>query len=362
MTEQLLIADLFCGAGGMSLGFQQAGFRPIFAIDNDAPAIATYRANFGNHCLCADIRDIQDFPKVDVVIGGPPCQGFSRLGKQAKVARPENYLWREYMRFVERVYPFMFVIENVPEFFKDSAFEGVKSEATRLGYSFVSGILNAADYGVPQRRQRAFVIGSRLGRPSLPEPTHQQFGPTLFSDLLPWRTVRDVIGDLSLEPNNINRHDKKNSSQLVLERYSHVPPGGNRKSLPEHLQLECWRNRKSSSGGATDLLGRLTWDAPSLTIRTQFLKPEKGCYLHPEANRPITVREGARLQTFPDDFVFIGSNFQVAKQIGNAVPVELARQIALSVLEHIQEVERLDDLICTTTSTLFSVELERALD
>lgn len=362
MSEQLLIADLFCGAGGMSLGFKQAGFRSVFAIDNDAPAIATYQANFGDHAICDDIRDIQDFPKVDVVVGGPPCQGFSRLGKQAKVARPENYLWREYMRCVETVRPLMFVVENVPEFFKDPAFDGVKSEAARLGYSFVTGILNAADYGVPQRRQRAFIIGSRIGRPHLPEPTHQQFGPTLFSDLSPWTTVRDAIGDLPLNPNNSNRHDKKNSGPLALERYSHVPPGGNRKSLPDRLQLECWKNRKSSSGGATDLLGRLRWDAPSLTIRTQFLKPEKGCYLHPEANRPITVREGARLQTFPDDFVFIGSNFQAAKQIGNAVPVELARQIALSVLTHIQQVECLDDLMYATSPILLPVELERVLD
>ncbi|NTU50555.1 MAG: DNA cytosine methyltransferase, partial [Desulfobulbaceae bacterium] len=180
----------------------------------------------------------------------------------------------------------------------------------------------------------AFVIASRIGVPHLPEPTHQQHA-TLFSDLPLWRTVRDAIGDLSLLPNNVNRHDVKNSGALSLERYNHVPPGGNRKSLPDHLQPDCWKNRKPSSGGATDLLGRLTWDAPSLTIRTQFLKPEKGCYLHPEANRPITVREGARLQTFPDDFVFVGSNFQAAKQIGNAVPIELARQIALAVLDHI---------------------------
>ncbi|NTU50123.1 MAG: DNA cytosine methyltransferase [Desulfobulbaceae bacterium] len=348
MLNGFTVADLFCGAGGMSLGFKQAGFRAVFAIDHDAPAIATYRANFGEHALCADIREVADFPNVDIVIGGPPCQGFSRLGKQAKLERPENLLWKEYIRYVEAVRPMVFVIENVPEFFKDPAFEGVKSETERLGYSYTAGILNAADYGVPQRRQRAFVIASRLGIPHLPEPTHQQHA-TLFSDLPLWRTVRDAISDLPLAPNNMNRHDVKNSSALSLERYRHVPPGGNRKSLPDHLQLECWRNRKPSSGGATDLLGRLTWDAPSLTIRTQFLKPEKGCYLHPEANRPITVREGARLQTFPDDFIFVGSNFQAAKQIGNAVPVELAHHIALAVLEHINSYRTTEGIVKNNT-------------
>jgi DNA (cytosine-5)-methyltransferase 1 len=346
--------DLFCGAGGMSLGFKQAGFRSVFAIDNDPSAISTYRANFGYHAVCGDIRDIRDFPDAELIIGGPPCQGFSRLGKQVRTARPENHLWREYVRCLETVRPVVFVIENVPEFFKDVAYEGVKAEAARLGYLITSAILNAADYGVPQRRLRAFVVGSRIGPPQLPMPTHQQGGRSLFFDLPPWTTVRDAIGDLPLSPNNRNRHDKKNSGPLALERYRHVPPGGNRKSLPPHLQPACWRNRKPSSGGATDLLGRLLWDAPALTIRTQFLKPEKGCYLHPEANRPITVREGARLQTFPDDFVFVGSNFQAAKQIGNAVPVELARQIAICVRSQIEEADRRNRAVRDASLALYA--------
>lgn len=314
-----------------------AGFKPIFAVDDDGPAIETYRANFGDHVFCGDIHTIKSFPRANVVIGGPPCQGFSRLGKKAQKARPENLLWREYIRCVEESKPEIFVIENVPDFFKDPAFEGVQREAGRLGYRLISNILNAADYGVPQRRHRAFVVASRIGIPRLPDPTHRPPGASLFRDLPTWKSVRDAIDDLALVPNNVNRHDVKNSGRLALERYKHVPPGGNRKNLPDRLQPRCWKRRKPSSGGATDLLGRLTWDAPALTIRTQFLKPEKGCYLHPEANRPLTVREGARLQTFPDDFLFVGSNFQVAKQIGNAVPVELARQVALCVRQQIQK-------------------------
>lgn len=328
---KIQVLDLFSGAGGMALGFLQAGMEPVLALDSNAPAIATYRANFGDHAHCIDIRDVDTFPHADVIIGGPPCQGFSRLGKQARLARPENDLWREYMRCVEAVRPLVFVLENVPDFLKDPAYQGVVAEASRLGYAFVSNVLNAADYGVPQKRRRAILIGSRIGMPFLPEPTHHDPSKTPLPGLAKWRTVRDAIGDLPLTPTNVDRHDQRNSSSLVLERYSHVPPGGNRKSVPEHLLPNCWRNQTWGSGGSTDLLGRLTWDSPALTIRTEFHKPEKGCYLHPEANRPITVREGARLQTFPDDFAFVGSNVQVAKQIGNAVPVELARKIALCI-------------------------------
>ena len=146
-----------------------------------------------------------------------------------------------------------------------------------------------------------------------------------------WTTVRDAIGDLPLTPNNVNRHDRRNVSDLSLRRYMAVPPGGNRRDLPDEINIPCWRTKDPKSGGSADLMGRLWWDRPALTIRTQFLKPEKGRYLHPEAHRSITVREGARLQSFPDDFAFAGSNFQAAKQIGNAVPPLLAERIALTV-------------------------------
>lgn len=326
--------DLFCGAGGMSLGFSRAGFESVLAVDIDADAIETHAANFPGDSLCVDIRTIKQFPLVDVVVGGPPCQGFSRLGKQAGKVREENFLWREFMRCVEQANPVVFVIENVPEFLKDPAFEGVSGEAKRLGYSLVHGVLNAADYGVPQRRHRTIIIGSRLGRPVMPPPTHQQTADSLFAELPPWRTVRDAIGDLPLDPTNENLHNSRNVTALSLERYKHIPPGGNRKNLPLELQPDCWRYKDPRGGGSTDLMGRMTWDAPSLTIRTQFLKPEKGRYLHPQAHRSITVREGARLQTFPDDFDFKGSVFQIVKQIGNAVPVELARNVAEAVRQH----------------------------
>lgn len=337
MGEHTFI-DLFCGAGGMTLGFVQAGFEPLLAIDNDPDCIATHKGNFAGLSVCADLRHAGSFPPVPVVIGGPPCQGFSRLGKQSRQPRTENFLWRDYIRCIEESRPAVFVIENVPEFLDDMAFEGVCEAAKRLNYEMVYDILNAADFGVPQRRRRTIIIASRLGVPVLPAPTHSNPAlASLFEDppLPCWRTVRDAIGDLPLEPTNTNLHNRRNVGALSLERYRHIPPGGNRKNLPLELQPDCWRYKDPRGGGSTDLMGRLIWDAPSCTIRTQFLKPEKGRYLHPEAHRSLTVREGARLQTFPDDFQFKGSTIQIAKQIGNAVPVELARQIALAVRAHL---------------------------
>lgn len=336
------LIDLFCGAGGMTLGFTRAGFRSVFAIDADRHAVDTYRLNFGDHVVCGDIRQVETFPEADVVIGGPPCQGFSRLGKQTH-GRPTdksyegNGLWEEYMRCVEQTQPKIFVVENVSDFFKHFAWEGIQREAKRLGYQLAHAVLMAADYGVPQKRQRAIIVGSRIGRPRLPAPTHQQ-EVGLF-DLPKWRTVRDAIGDLPLTPNNENRHDYRNASELSIQRYKAIPPGGNRRDLPDHLNLPCWINKNPKSGGSADLMGRLWWDRPALTIRTEFLKPEKGRYLHPEAHRSISVREGARLQTFPDDFLFAGSNYQAAKQIGNAVPPGLAYRIALEVLAQLKEAE-----------------------
>jgi DNA (cytosine-5)-methyltransferase 1 len=180
-------------------------------------------------------------------------------------------------------------------------------------------VLNASYYGVPQARRRAIVIGSRVGSASLPIATTKR------------RTVRDAIGDLPLVPNGMNWHVARNPHQSSIERYRAVPPGGNRFDLVRNrpdLSPPCWVKKKT---GSTDVFGRMWWDEPAPTIRTEFFKPEKGRYLHPVADRPITIREAARLQTFDDGFKFVGSNVQVAKQIGNAVPIDLAKSIAITV-------------------------------
>ena len=149
----------------------------------------------------------------------------------------------------------------------------------------------------------------------------------------PWMTVREAIGDLPLEPTEGDWHLSRNPTAKSLARYKAIPPGGNRFDIPEDLLPSCWKNKPT---GTTDVMGRLQWDRPCLTIRTEFFKPEKGCYLHPEAHRPITHREAARLQTFPDDFEFRGSKIEVARQIGNAVPPSLALAFAGVFLEELR--------------------------
>ncbi|WP_245672286.1 DNA cytosine methyltransferase [Nocardia anaemiae] len=351
--------DLFAGCGGMTSGFVSAGgFDPVMAVEFNREAAATYAANFGEgHTHYADIVDIPDseIPQADVVIGGPPCQGFSNLGSK-NVDDPRNKLWKQYIRFVRLANPMVFVIENVDRFFSSSEFALLKAEAEPGGlledYELDSQLLLASDYGVPQRRKRTIVIGSRIGAIPMPRPTHRR--PGTMGDGPEWHITRDVLAGLPEVPatkefpeswtevfgerirgvfKTPELHIGRNPTALSLERYRHIPPGGGRFNLPDHLLSRCWREKKT---GTTDVMGRMRWDMPSLTIRTEFYKPEKGQYLHPHwdsdpsrsVDRPITHFEAARLQTFPDSFGWCGSKIEVARQIGNAVPPMLAEAIA----------------------------------
>ena len=336
-TRVLTVVDLFAGAGGFTLGFVQAGFTPIYAVEIDRYAAETYGANFGPHCDTRDVNDVKTFPPADVIIGGPPCQGFSNLGAHVP-NDPRNQLWRHYMRAVQQVRPKVFVMENVPPLLSSAEGAEIVREAEALGYEVKAKILNSADYGAPQRRRRVIIIGSAIGSPPFPEPTHAdpKKKDLTTQHLCNWVSVRQAIGDLALEPTGYEWHIGRNPTRKSLERYKHVPPGGNRWNLPKELMPQCWI--KKTKGG-TDLFGRMRWDEPSVTIRTEFFKPEKGRYLHPEAHRPITHREAARLQCFPDDFRWKGSKIEVAKQIGNAVPVRLAYAIAQAVKQTILQFE-----------------------
>jgi len=356
-TTTPTLIDLFAGCGGMTLGFTNAGFEPQLAVEWEQPAAATYAANFGeDHVFWGDIADLPnaDVPTVDVVIGGPPCQGFSNLGTR-DANDPRNRLWREYVRVVLAARPKMFVIENVDRFRSSLEFSLLVDEIEngRLSdYAIEVAILNAADFGVSQRRRRTIVVGSRIGRPELPPATHAE-RPS--PGLRPWRTVREAFeqipfdaGPTSLPHRRLDvlgsdvpgiykaeeLHLGRNPQPMSLRRYDCIPPGGGRFDLPDELLPDCWRNKPT---GTTDVMGRMRWDAPSLTIRTEFFKPEKGQYLHPQwakddpasrVNRPITHWEAARLQGFPDDFGWCGTKIQIARQIGNAVPVGLAESIA----------------------------------
>ena len=340
------LIDLFSGAGGMSLGFvdrrYSGGFKCVLAVDNDAAALETHRANFHGTVVSGNIEDwLQLAPRVpeaDVVIGGPPCQGFSLLNKKRE-GDDRRALWEPFLDVVKLSGARLFVMENVTELYRSEELTRILRRAKRMGFKSRAGILNAADYGAPQTRKRTIVIGWRDdGIPPTFPPLATHASAATELGLPRWRTVRDAISDLGAPRGTeigiqspLNLHFGRNPTPKSLARYKAVPPGGNRFDLQRkarHLTPACWIRKTS---GGTDLFGRLWWDRPSVTIRTEFFKPEKGRYLHPSEHRPITHREAARLMGFPDDFIFKGSKTEIAKQIGNAVPPDLAAAIAKSV-------------------------------
>ncbi|MBN1391272.1 MAG: DNA cytosine methyltransferase [Sedimentisphaerales bacterium] len=330
------VIDLFAGCGGMSIGLKKAGFENLLAVEWDASCCETFKTNISPRILQCAIQELENFPPCDLLVGGPPCQGFSNLGEKLP-KDPRRELWRHFLRVVKDSHPLIFVMENVPPLLKSAEYEEIRRQAKKLGYNIDGRVLNAADYGTPQIRKRAFLIGSRIGQPAFPEATHHN--PDTIpkfetGKLPPWRTVKDAIGDLPSIPDGKNWHIGRCPTKLSEKRYRCIPEGGNRWDLPLSLTPECWKRKTK---GGTDLFGRLWWNKPSVTIRTEFYKPEKGRYLHPVEHRPITHREAARLQGFDDDFIFIGKKIEVGIQIGNAVPPPLAYNIGIAALEEIMK-------------------------
>jgi DNA (cytosine-5)-methyltransferase 1 len=354
-VRPLEILDVFAGAGGLSQGFHEASdrYNVVRAVEMNPEAAATYAENFGDVVYDGSIQDwLEDefVPSAHVVLGGPPCQGFSTLGKQEE-NDIRNTLWRYYARTVREAQPLYFVMENVPAFLTSPQFPLLEEETSRGGaledYEFEARVLNAAQYGAAQVRKRVIVIGHHrsVPAPGFPEPTH----PTPDS----WNTLMNVIGTLdpvvtSLRPETRQTtfgdkkfhgpfrsdelHVTRRYRDISLARFHAIPEGGSRKDLPDELQMDCWRKHTT---GSMDVMGRLSWDKPSVTVRTEFTKPEKGRYLHPEQPRAITIHEGARIQGFPDDFKFVGSLTQITKQIGNAVPIPLGRALGQHIAARI---------------------------
>lgn len=316
--------DLFAGAGGFSLGFEKLGFKNVFSVEYDTNAAKTYQRNFPNHLLLhqdietisnEDLIRLKGTQEVDVIIGGPPCQGFSLAGNIGRkfIEDERNYLFKEFVRFVEFVNPKMFVMENVARLAthnKGETLKEVVSAFETLGYQVNYQVLQACDYGVPQKRQRIFIVGYKSGDFEFP----------LSLNLV--RTVKDAIDDLpslesgcsSLVPN----HVAMNHSKQMLEKMSYVSDGGNRSEIPKDLRPKTGDVRKYI---------RYNSKEPSVTVTGDMRK-----IFHYSQNRALTPRELARLQTFPDEFIFEGSSISIQQQIGNAVPVELAKVVAQSVL------------------------------
>ncbi|RNE48671.1 DNA (cytosine-5-)-methyltransferase [Corynebacterium alimapuense] len=345
------MTDLFAGAGGLTAGLTAADPRlsPFQAVEWDLDAAASYSTNFPE----ADVANVDIVSwatsgaarDTDVVVGGPPCQGFSTLGRQEENDE-KNFLWEQYAQVVADTSPRYFVMENVPQFQKSQQKEVFINElATGQLRDYVASIwtVNTADYGVPQSRKRMIILGSRRDVPVLKLPAPSSSGKNDY------RTVRDAFNGLepvvtstdlpdrsisfngSVRPGpfrSFELHLARNYSDLSLQRFATIPAGGNRFDLPDELKSPCWRSHTSGSG---DVMGRMFWDRPSVTIRTEFNKPEKGRYLHPEQPRAITHFEATRLMGFPDNYLWVGTKTSIARQIGNAVPLELGTAIGRQI-------------------------------
>lgn len=333
MNASVVAIDCFSGAGGLSLGMSQAGIEVRYAFDSDQAAVDTYSANLGGHAQCISVNDVAG-PIIrkrlasegcDLVFGGPPCQGFS-VQRRGEATDSRNELIFEFLRIVVEAQPKIFLMENVAALAgpRGKAYlEKFQEKAEAAGYIISWEILNASDFGVPQNRKRLFVVGERSDLPiTFSFPASQQSK----------KTVRDAIGDLPnpLDKHGIPNHQPDNISSANRERISHVPQGGGREDIPMHLRLPCHRVSVSKAGHR-GVYGRLHWDQPAGTITTKCNSFTRGRFAHPVENRNITMREAARIQGFPDDFVFLGNKVSVAHQVGNAVPPPLAKELGLAL-------------------------------
>ncbi len=326
------IVDLFSGAGGLSLGFQQEGFNLLLANDNDHDAIDTFQHNHPQvYCYEGDIKTLDQKrlshilggKKVNVLVAGIPCQSFSMKGQRilnVKRSDTRDSLFKEFMIITGIIKPEIVVIENVKgilSIHNGLIKETIINDLKKMGYKVNYKMLNAADYGVAQLRERVVFVANRIKKDNLfPEPTHS---PENYVG------VAKVLSN----PSKYN-HEPRELHGKVLERVKLVKPGKNWKSLPKELQTG------STHAGA---YGRLDPKKPAFTLTTRFDTPPGGYVTHPTEDRAITVREGARIQSFPDDFIFQGKKISQYRQVGNAVPVSLARALAKTVKKMLMQNE-----------------------
>lgn len=362
--------DLFCGCGGISVGLQRAGFDVLAGIDIEKKYLASFKHNFPNaKALNTDITIVppEEFMQLvgiapsdlDLLVGGPPCQGFSKNvpRKNRFLEDPKNLLVKSFLDYCEALQPKMILMENVAEMkngFEEAYSQEIINRLQEGGYTITTAVLNSADFGVPQRRKRAFFMANRYDiQFSLPRPTHTSIGKSdnktieLFAQ--PSHiTVWDAIGDLpnvehgkgiELTPyatqpqteyqklmrgakTEVRNHIARKLADKQYERLASIGPGQGHKDLPEHLQTK---------GGYSGAYGRLTKDMIAPTITRWVFHPGSGRWGHPEDIRTLTIREVARIQSFPDDFEFVGSYNDQAGQLGNAVPPLLAQTIVLNM-------------------------------
>lgn len=327
--------DLFSGAGGLSLGFMEAGFKPIFSVENWKPAVETHKRNFSVGKLFTDsvaelnandLIDLTEGVEINCVVGGPPCQGFSTIGKRIN-EDPRNRMIFEFARIIRKLNPQAFVMENVRGMFSanNGAFKDALTDVfENLGYQVRTNILCAADFGVPQIRYRGFFIGFRKDleiTPSFPLPTNSK---------LSYTTVGDSIMDLVGKEGTVANHIPMKHNAIVTARISYIREGEGIKQniIPAELLRGSRSDYKDNQlKNFSHVYKRLSRFSPSTTM----VPGHNAFPLHPTENRSLTVREAARIQTFPDWFVFEGTRQEQCIQVGNAVPVLLANRLAKHV-------------------------------
>ena len=346
------VYDFFAGCGGASRGFQDAGMKIAFGLDRDADAQKTFQANFPDaHFESTDIckvnrdeirRRVEAEPCPVLFSGCAPCQPFTKqVTRRPKPEEDERVpLLAHFAGLVDYCRPDLVFIENVP------GLQNVKGDSTpfhnfldqlkKIGYQVKHKSVKLARYGVPQSRRRLVLVASRHGKINLPKETH---GPGTSQEQ--YSTVRDWIEDLppikaGEEHKDVPNHRAAQLSPRNLERIAATPEGGGNRDWPQHLMLECHKG----FSGYSDVYGRMAWDASASGLTTRCISYSNGRFGHPEQNRAISIREAACLQTFPVDFVFQGSMGSMARQIGNAVPVLLAKLIGHEFIKHLEEVGR----------------------
>ena len=331
--------DLFSGSGGLTLGLKHAGFKIIGAVDSDSLAAETYRVNHKNTVLWErDIRDLTvsevmsrlklSVGELDLLAGCPPCQGFSSmrtLNGKRNVNDPRNELVFEFLRFARELKPKAIMMENVPGLAKDERFHSFCRELDKLGYCCVHDVLDAACFGVPQKRLRVVLLAGK-------------FGPIKFAASETRRyTVREAIFSLPPAGNSGDcLHDlPEKRSVRIIDLIKKIPKnGGSRMDLGNEKQLACHRK----CNGFKDVYGRMSWDKQAPTVTCGCVNPSKGRFLHPEENRAITLREAALLQTFPPNYFFSlrRGKMPAAELIGNALPPEFIKRHAIEVKGYLQ--------------------------
>ncbi len=326
--------DLFSGCGGLTLGLKQAGFDVIGAVEIDPLAVETYRLNHPEvHVWEEDIRalSIDEVKKtlnikigeLDLLAGCPPCQGFSSvrtLNGTRKIKDERNDLVFEFFRFVEGLMPKAIMMENVPGLAKDPRLSKLKEMLRELGYDPKHDILNAADFGVPQRRRRMILIGSKIGQVDFADPDSIGLSVRFVIETLPKPASSD-------DP--LHKVAGRRSNRIIGLIREIPKNGGSRKDLGKRRQLKCHKE----CDGFKDIYGRMAWDDVAPTITGGCVNPSKGRFLHPRQDREITLREAALLQSFPDDYKFSlqRGRLAVAEMIGNALPPEFIRRHASEI-------------------------------